>query len=937
MVYYVPENLKMKVMPHGNSKSGQPFFSTLPSTMNMIKRKCKGSGPKEVVGGVCAQLGGVLEVSDVCELPRDEQQVSQVKQRLKQKSNLSTYGVSHSNDEIAVVMQKAYMEDSSKLFIREMKTLREPAIIVVYDRQLHDLIRFCTNPYEFSILTVDPTFSLGDFDVTLITYRHLLLLCRRTTKSPVFIGPAMVHYKKTFSTYLFFASSLVGLCQELSAVQCYGTDGEKPLYDAFQHAFPSSVHLLCSIHMRRNIKAKACELHLPEKITDVILNDIFGKQIGQEFYEGLVDVSSDTEYEKGIKHLFCKWKALDSSVNGPVNAFILWFSRYKQDLIKKTMLKSSRSKAGLGNPPAAFTNNASESLNALLKRKLDYKRHELPEFLDKLKECIEDQEKEVERAVVNRGKYVFKDEFKDLQLSEQQWSKMSVTQRTNHLHRVQAMALKTSGKSVSSEPSTSKASSSKVQPSVAISQPGCLSVELDTFSDEVLTSLAVLKCIWGKAKDLLAKTNAICPAPGDGKLDCMVESYSGTQPHLVTAKKSGQYACDAACANWKSLSICAHSVAAAEFRKSLPSFIAWFKKKKRKPNLTHLVTSQMPAGRGRKGGKVPPRKKKKLDVVSRTSFTVPPGKSGGISESDDPMDSDSAVVDSSHPPVHLSPAASPRVSTSSVAHSSQVIYSRSSPLQVVNPALASQGNPTSVANSCSPRVVKFYSSPTVNLGQSVEVGPVVASSSRSSLVNPSSTVVINPASVAIDNPSLFSVANPPVVNSPLPKPLYSIQSYPTSPPSMATQSPVVQILRSNVSHSSPLNACHVTGGVDNSSSTVNISLPPVGSDSAIAPFTLTFIMGNIRVCRGCRQKFNKPVSPPQDLCVRHQEWQEFTLPGSATPQTRFGNVYYHCNIPCIQARCPSFHSHMIDVPTFTLVKLSSVHREYLSHYMNLNI
>ena len=39
-----------------------------------------------------------------------------------------------------------------------------------YDRQLDDLVRFCTDKDEFGIMTIDPTFSLGDFDVTVITY-----------------------------------------------------------------------------------------------------------------------------------------------------------------------------------------------------------------------------------------------------------------------------------------------------------------------------------------------------------------------------------------------------------------------------------------------------------------------------------------------------------------------------------------------------------------------------------------------------------------------------------------------------------------------------------------------------------------------------------------------------------------------------------------------
>ena len=51
-------------------------------------------------------------------------------------------------------------------------------MLIAMDYTLDDLVRFCTNPHNFrlSILGVDPTtFNLGEFDVTVTTYRHLLL------------------------------------------------------------------------------------------------------------------------------------------------------------------------------------------------------------------------------------------------------------------------------------------------------------------------------------------------------------------------------------------------------------------------------------------------------------------------------------------------------------------------------------------------------------------------------------------------------------------------------------------------------------------------------------------------------------------------------------------------------------------------------------------
>ena len=199
VVYYLPDNFQPKPLPHGNSKCDKPFLSTLPSTMAKIRQECKSSGPKRVIEKVSSSVGGVLSATDISQLPRSEQQISQAKRRSKWEQICPQ--VSNPDDELAVVLHKAFMEDGSKQFIREIKTLRKPAIVVARDQQLIDLVRFCTFKEEFGVMTIDPTFSLGQFDVTTTTYRHLLLQSRRTRNPPVFIGPTMIHYKKTFSTF----------------------------------------------------------------------------------------------------------------------------------------------------------------------------------------------------------------------------------------------------------------------------------------------------------------------------------------------------------------------------------------------------------------------------------------------------------------------------------------------------------------------------------------------------------------------------------------------------------------------------------------------------------------------------------------------------------------------------------------------------------------
>lgn len=173
--------------------------------------------------------------SSPCELFRNERQVSYVKSHSGCIPHSS--GQDPMADQVFTLMQQAKMEDQDRKFVRDCCPTPEPAFSLSRDWQLDDLIRFCTTPGNFSVLTVDPTFNLGNSDVTPTAYHQLLLKTVRYGSSPVFIGPTMIHYRKTLSKYIFFASSLIGLRPELKALQAFVTDGEKALADAFGHEY----------------------------------------------------------------------------------------------------------------------------------------------------------------------------------------------------------------------------------------------------------------------------------------------------------------------------------------------------------------------------------------------------------------------------------------------------------------------------------------------------------------------------------------------------------------------------------------------------------------------------------------------------------------------------------------------------------------------------
>ena len=646
VVYYIPSGFSPIVVSHGNSKTAQPYFPTLPSTTMDIKKKCVSSGPKEVVSNIENSAGGILDATYPGQLPRNEQQISNFKRHTPVSTGQKLSCQTKSNELYSIMLQ-AHLEEGSEKFIRDVKAYPEPAIVLASEQQLLDLERFCCDSSHYSILTVDPTFSLGDFDVTPTTYCHLLLCSKRTSKPPVMLGPTMIHYRKNFSTYKFLASCMIAQNRNLVGIRAFGTDSEKPLIEAFLHEFKFAVHLTCFNHVRRNIKDKLHDMKLPDDVQTEILNDIFGRKVGSTQLTGLVDSVNQYSFEEKLSTLISKWKLNDMSDDGPVSLFCSWFRTNKEEVIRDTMLLPVREEAGLGSPPEAFYTNSSECINNVLKVKVDYKRTELTLFVDKLHQLVQDQQREVEKAIVGCGKYYLQSQYSELRVDQSKWYTMNKEQRKRWLKKLNEMSITTidHGPSTSHSfvtadiassagdspelPSTADPSSkATVQPcSQSVSQPPpatVLSIKLSSLSSKLGLPTTAIDGIAKKAAEILSTDGAIVQAPGHSTEANMVLSRSGKRPHLVLPKrKSGGLTCDEDCPQYKSAKLCSHTVAAAEYNKQLDQFIGSYNSVKKTPNLTKLATTDMPKGRGRKGSKGPVKRKPSVPIEKRIELNPP--------------------------------------------------------------------------------------------------------------------------------------------------------------------------------------------------------------------------------------------------------------------------------------------------------------------------
>lgn len=297
------------IKAHGNSKQGRPYYRTSPSTMTMIKEESKVSGPKDTIATVYDSQDGMVHAKSRGELPRNRMQVSNAKRN--NFTSLSLCSNKSLKDPLFVVMEQCKLQDDK--FVRTVTVCPEPMCLLASDQQLDDLVRFCTDSKQFSVISIDPNISMGDFSVTCITYRNLLVKDTRTGQLPIMLGPVFVHQSKSYEIYNFFASALIGIKQELSRILAYGTDGEAALVNPFKQQFCFAIHLRCFRHMRQDIQRKLNEMGFSANVVAEILSHIFCVKSGPTFFEGLVDCQSESEFEDKLELVETKWNQYETS------------------------------------------------------------------------------------------------------------------------------------------------------------------------------------------------------------------------------------------------------------------------------------------------------------------------------------------------------------------------------------------------------------------------------------------------------------------------------------------------------------------------------------------------------------------------------------------------------------------------------------------------
>lgn len=268
------------VLPHGNNKKARAsgYVRTKKSVVEALKEVSVTKKPKQAFHQVDEERGGILKAKAESDLPRNREQAQNQRRRLLK-----------ADKEIDSVLLVLMNSKRQQLGNRESAFLREVTgpdlrTVLGFDWQLRDMVRFCTNPAKFAVFGVDPTFNLGKFHLTVTAYQNLMLKDRKTGKSPLMLGPMLLHQRKTFDTYNFFFSNLVGLNKEVSLLLAFGTDGEDALIQALSRSFYHALHLRCFGHFKDNCKEQLKSV--PQEVQAEFLADVFGVYKGNTTEDG---------------------------------------------------------------------------------------------------------------------------------------------------------------------------------------------------------------------------------------------------------------------------------------------------------------------------------------------------------------------------------------------------------------------------------------------------------------------------------------------------------------------------------------------------------------------------------------------------------------------------------------------------------------------------
>lgn len=379
------------------------------------------------------------------ELPRGKQQIYNAKSRISS---------SVTQDDVEDLLK--YARDKEDLILHH-SDYPEDRWVLGTTSMCSDLSKFTTSDLLCHPLSVDPTFKMGQFEVTPVVYKNLLLKLKRTDESPVFLGPTMIHHKKTYDAYRTLAATCTAKCKGLSNAKGFITDGEVNLQKAFTDELKNATSLRCFKHFQSNCKEKLRQIGIREsKEQRFFLQRVFGVP---RKVEGLLDAvdredlrqrldASKTEMESREREVL---KREDKTYRPKFWSYM----DKRSEMMACHMVEEVRKQAGMavgdnGKPLRCYTNN-SESMNNVMRCAKETFLKENPcisqlnkiQFTQNVFEVVHaHQMEELHSAIAGLSdEYILADYARYLQVPADVWFEWTSQMREEYVRGIQKLSL----------------------------------------------------------------------------------------------------------------------------------------------------------------------------------------------------------------------------------------------------------------------------------------------------------------------------------------------------------------------------------------------------------------------------------------------------------------------------------------------------------------
>lgn len=260
-----------------------------------------------------------------------------------------------------------------------------------------------------SVIGIDKTFNLGKCFVTCLSYKNQGVVHRDSKENPIMLGPIYLHWDSKEETYFSFFSHFMHIFKRGSNMKI-GSDEETSITNNIKTCYPEATQLLCTKHIKDNIRHHLEKNGTCTRDREIILNIIFADG-------GIVHSSNDSEY-------FARVGELD-----PFFEKYTFFNSYWEKHLKQKILKHVNEPLRNRKITSLWTNNNSESINNRMKQAADWKQHKLPELTDKLTNIINIQHLDLRRSIQGKGNFQIEEHLQHLIIDHDTWCTLTNTQK----------------------------------------------------------------------------------------------------------------------------------------------------------------------------------------------------------------------------------------------------------------------------------------------------------------------------------------------------------------------------------------------------------------------------------------------------------------------------------------------------------------------------